>query len=183
MAGVLGMKWSADKKRPPMPPSRQRAYWRWKGMMRRCYNPHDPKHVHYGGRGIVVAAEWHNFERFYADVGDPPEGRTMDRIDNDGHYGPGNFRWATVSEQNFNRRPWVKTKPNAPHSRRRADALTKILDGTSEITINDAAAALNTTPKALKNRLRKRRNRAGVLPSIQLSALQQDRVRFSPNSG
>lgn len=76
----------------------------WKTMRDRCRNPNNKDYRHYGGRGIKVCAAWSRFERFYADMGAPPPGRTLDRIDPDGNYEPGNCRWATWREQNLNKR-------------------------------------------------------------------------------
>ena len=77
----------------------------WRGILARCENPNDPAYKNYGGRGIKVCERWHKFENFYADVGDPPQGMTLDRRNNDGNYEPENFRWATRKEQVLNSRP------------------------------------------------------------------------------
>lgn len=86
-------------------------------MVARCTKPWHPSYYCYGGRGITVCDEWLDFENFYADMGDHPDGLTLDRIDNDGPYAPWNCRWTTWEEQRRNQR---RRGPDRRPRRRRA---------------------------------------------------------------
>ena len=77
-------------------------------MKKRCLDPSSHNYRNYGGRGITICDRWldrQGFDNFLADMGERPEGKTLDRRNNVGDYEPGNCRWATSSEQNSNRRP------------------------------------------------------------------------------
>lgn len=92
--------------------SRHPLYGRWYRMMRRCYTPSEHQYADYGGRGIEVCREWHDPATYITYVEQelgprPGPGYSIDRIDNDLGYQPGNLRWATRSQQNGNQRQRV----------------------------------------------------------------------------
>lgn len=83
-----------------------RTYNSWTAMLSRCYKKSDVAYQRYGGRGISVTKRWRDsFESFLNDMGERPEGRTLDRIDNRFGYFHSNCRWATPSEQIRNQSP------------------------------------------------------------------------------
>jgi hypothetical protein len=85
--------------------STTREYRIWASMLSRCRNPGTNNYKYYGGRGISVCERWHTFDNFLADIGEIPHPLTIDRIDNEGNYEPGNVRLATPKEQAQNKRP------------------------------------------------------------------------------
>lgn len=85
---------------------KSRTYTTWDNMTQRCTNPNRPEYKYYGGRGITICTEWKDFATFYADMGERPNGMSLDRIDTNGNYEPNNCKWSTRAEQMLNRRPY-----------------------------------------------------------------------------
>lgn len=114
-------------------------YGAWRNMMDRCYREGNRQFSGYGGRGIKVCEEWHTFENFAKATGPHPgKGLSLDRIDNDGNYEPGNVRWTTSANQNRNRR----------NNR----VLTRLGES---LCLADWAAKLGVDPSHLYRRMRK----------------------------
>lgn len=84
-----------------------KTYSSWSNMMSRCYRPSTKSYPWYGGKGIKVCERWHTFSNFLADMGERPEGMTIDREDLDGDYEPGNCKWATRIQQDRHRRDTI----------------------------------------------------------------------------
>ena len=93
--------------------SQHKLYETWQGMLKRCRNPNYREYAYYGGRGITVCERWEKFENFYADMSSTyAEGLSIDRLDNNKGYGPDNCKWATIVEQNRNKRSNVNVEIN-----------------------------------------------------------------------
>jgi hypothetical protein len=90
----------------------------WMNMRNRCNNPNDARFKHYGARGITICDRWSDFPTFAQDLGPHPgPGYTLDRIETDGNYEPGNVRWATRAVQARNQRRAKLTKETAERVR------------------------------------------------------------------
>jgi len=94
-------------------PSGTKTYFAWRNMCRRCQDKKDIAWVNYGGRGITVCARWlKSYDNFFADMGEVPDGKSLDRLDTNKGYRPNNCRWATKEEQLNNQRRNVRLTHN-----------------------------------------------------------------------
>lgn len=104
-------------------------YATWKGMMARCYNPSHAGFKNYGARGITVHQPWHDAAAYIdwveQNLGPRPDGCTMDRIDNDRGYEPGNLQWATASVQAKNQRDGVRRRGSAKTEARLTEEIVR----------------------------------------------------------
>ncbi len=138
-------------------------YVSWLMMNQRCRNPRHKSYDDYGGRGIRVYFGWMGrggFEEFLADVGKRPSRKyTLDRINPDGHYEPGNVRWATKSVQNSNKSGFIYE-----------------LDG-ERFTIYERAEQLKLHPGALRKRLSRLMKRFGSEEARRIAFTTPNRRR------
>lgn len=96
---------SADMSRRWKHSGTRKTYTTWVNMRLRCFSEKHPLYPLYGARGITVCERWRDdYDAFYEDMGPRPEKTTIDRINNDGNYEPGNCRWVPMSVQNRNNR-------------------------------------------------------------------------------
>src|SRR6478736_1916805 len=79
--------------------AKSRTYWSWISMLNRCRCATSTSYPLYGARGIKVCERWESFDSFLADMGERPDGTSLDRVNPDGNYEPGNCRWATSKQQ------------------------------------------------------------------------------------
>lgn len=86
------------------PECRSPTYRSWECARARCRNPNDPSYAEYGGRGITFSPAWDRFVDFLTDMGHRPQGHSLDRIDVERGYEPGNCRWASARQQGRNKR-------------------------------------------------------------------------------
>jgi len=135
----------AGSKRTKHGDSKTSLYKRWTGMLQRCENPNNSAYGNYGGRGISVCDEWHDYIVFkeWALANGYKKGLSIDRIDNDGNYGPDNCRWTTYAVQLSNRRHYNRKELWKPVEALNPDGrIVKRFD-----SINDAIAWLGNRTK------------------------------------
>lgn len=108
--GCIGFKIIAEKK-TTHGMAETRPHKIWKNMLQRCNNPNDSNFKNYGGRGIMVCAEWYSFENFWRDMEkDYRDELTLERIDNDEGYNPENCTWIPKGDQALNKRNVIRRR-------------------------------------------------------------------------
>jgi hypothetical protein len=90
--------------------SNSKVYRTWASMIARCKYPSASGYKNYGGRGISVCSNWQKFENFLSDMGEPRDGESLERINNDGNYEPTNCKWIPLREQRLNTRRSKRNK-------------------------------------------------------------------------
>lgn len=119
--------------------SKSQLYGIWCSMLSRCYNQNNKAYPRYGGRGIKVCDDWHEFSKFKNDMGCKPEGLSLERKDNDVEYSQVNCMWATCTQQNSNRR----------------DNVHVLLADGSKVTLAAGARLLNIKRQTFAYRVKK----------------------------
>jgi hypothetical protein len=133
---------------------RTKEYRAWSAMKNRCFNTQGPGYEDYGGRGISVYPLWVNsFAAFYAHIGPAPSPRhSIDRIDVNGNYEPGNVRWATPKQQAYNRR---NNKKYSLGRRRYTLLQLELLSGIKQSTLRARLKHGASVAQAINTPLRK----------------------------
>lgn len=127
--------------------SRSKTYAVWDAMIQRCTNSKSRAFPRYGGRGIEVCEEWLDFRLFLRDMGEQPNGLSLERRENSGNYEPGNCCWATMGEQLRNTRR------------------TQLVDlRGKQVCVTDAARSLSIDPSTIWTRVR--RNRTSLQAAV-----------------
>lgn len=122
----------------------------WRSMRDRCYNPNSKPFADYGGRGIKICDRWADFYAFVQDMGPRPEGYSIDRIDNDGDYEPGNCRWADRRTQQRNQRRAVYVEIEG--TKYRAIELAEAIGAKTDTIVKRAANGLSLSDVLSKKR-------------------------------
>jgi hypothetical protein len=128
-----------------------RSYEAWRQMMRRCYDKRCAAYGLYGARGICVDPRWHSFALFYADMGEPTAGFSLDRINNGGPYALENCRWADLITQCNNKR---------------SNRLITYLGET--MTVSQWARRIGIKPETLFRRLQSKKSPQSVLSELSV---------------
>ena len=131
-------------------------YATWQTMMARCHNEKTHNFQRYGGRGITVCERWHDVANFIADMGCRPEGHSLDRINNDGHYSPENCRWASSVAQ-------ARNRPQAKLTEDQRNAI--LLAYANDPSPNRVAVALGVKSHDVKNVVYGERRRKSSITS------------------
>lgn len=161
--------------------SNTKAYSRWLGIRGRCFNPTNESYKDYGAKGIGISESWLSFENFYADMGECPEGMSIDRIDNSKGYSKENCRWATKKEQMDNRSNSVRYEYRGQLLSR--SELAK-LAGVSQTTMQQRLHKLHwTVEDAVNTPLRgsKASNKLTADPAVKLYRNLNDEDRHTKN--